>query len=323
VDDETPKLGRSERARSRSRVVVSTLAAGAAVAYLGYELWSSWGEVRAIPWSSGTSFFFVALVVTLHVAVTLFDGFAWGWLLRRLGVDAATRQAVSVFAVAQFGKYLPGNVAQHVGRVAFARKAGWSISRVVVSMLLENGFAAGTCALVVSVALVGKLGGVAHAEHSTPLLGALVVGFVAGVVVAQRLLASPPAFVRTRLALGEPVVLSASTLGTYLAVNLISLAALGASFTLSLRSLGPLTVQPLWFVPAAAMAAWLFGYIVPGAPAGLGVREAGLVALLGPMLGPGVVATAALVWRIASLAGDCAVFVIGLGISKRTLQSKI
>jgi uncharacterized membrane protein YbhN (UPF0104 family) len=87
-----------------------------------------------------------------------------------------------------------------------------------------------------------------------------------------------------------------------------------------LRSLGPITVQPFWFVPAAAMAAWLFGYIVPGAPAGLGVREAGLVALLGPMLGHGVVATAALLWRMASLAGDCIVFVIGLGLADRRVS---
>ena len=310
--DDTPK-------QSRLRLVLSILAAHVAVFYLAYQLSSSWAEVRAIPWSSAT-LFFIGFVIVLQVVVTLFDGWAWGWLLRKLGVNAGSRKAVSVFAVSQFGKYLPGNVAQHLGRIAFAKKAGWSMSRVVVSMLLENGFAAGTCALVVSVATVGRLGGDAHAERSAPLLFVLVAGFVAGVVVAQRVLSNPPAFVRKRLGLEEPVRLSASTLGAYLSVNLLGLVALGVSFTLSLRSVSPLTVEPFWLVPAAAMASWLFGYIVPGAPAGLGVREAGLVALLGPTMGSGVVATAALVWRITALVADCAVFLIGLSLEDRSAQ---
>ncbi|HEX4340223.1 MAG TPA: lysylphosphatidylglycerol synthase transmembrane domain-containing protein [Polyangiaceae bacterium] len=311
MDDDAPA---GKRPKSGLRVALSLLAAGAAVLYLGYELRASWAQVRAIPWSSATVLF-VAAVVSLQVAVTLFDGWAWGWLLRKLGVAARSKKAVSVFAVSQFGKYLPGNVAQHVGKVAFAKKEGWSVPRVVISMLLESGFAVGTCALVVSVAFVGQLDGVAHA--STLLLGLLVAGFVAGVVVAQRLLARPPAFLRTRLGLEEPAFLTTGTLATYLGVNVIGFAVIGASFTFSLRSVTEVTVAPFWFVPAAAMASWLFGYVVPGAPAGLGVREAGLVALLGPSFGPGVVATAALVWRIGALVGDCLAFVIGLALGDR------
>ena len=50
--------------------------------------------------------------------------------------------------------------------------------------------------------------------------------------------------------------------------------------------------------------AWTLGFLTPGAPAGLGVREAVLVALLTPSAGEPAALTAALAFRAATLGGD-------------------
>ena len=58
--------------------------------------------------------------------------------------------------------------------------------------------------------------------------------------------------------------------------------------------------------------AWIIGTVTPGAPGGLGVREAILVLLLAPYCGEGVAVAAALFLRIATTLADLLSFLIGL-----------
>jgi uncharacterized membrane protein YbhN (UPF0104 family) len=294
----------------REHLAFAAAAGAAGIGYLTYEVWSSWDQIRALRWGAHTVLW-LGLATVVQSTMTVFEGFTWGWLLRRLGVNAGARRAVSAFAISQFAKYLPGNVGQHVGRVAFARKEGWPVTLVIVSMLLENGFAVGTGAMVVGSALFERLGGGAGGNARLLVL-LLVAGFVVGVLVIRRVLAAPPAFLRSRLGESQSVSLATGTLAAYLAVHLASCAALGASFALCLMSVAGRVPGPFWEVPAAATASWLFGYLVPGAPAGLGVRESGLIALLGTTVGPGVVVAAAVTWRITGLLADSVVLLTGL-----------
>ena len=64
-------------------------------------------------------------------------------------------------------------------------------------------------------------------------------------------------------------------------------------------------------VVARFAVAWLAGYAVVGAPAGLGVRDGMLVALLMPQLTMEQALMLALVHRAVSLAGDFALFAAG------------
>jgi uncharacterized membrane protein YbhN (UPF0104 family) len=57
--------------------------------------------------------------------------------------------------------------------------------------------------------------------------------------------------------------------------------------------------------------AWLAGTVTPGAPGGLGVREAVLTASLGPIVGHGPAAAAALGLRGTTTAGDLLTALIG------------
>ena len=50
--------------------------------------------------------------------------------------------------------------------------------------------------------------------------------------------------------------------------------------------------------------AWVLGYIVPGASGGIGIREAALLILLGPLLGGSLVSALALVHRLITIIGD-------------------
>ncbi|HEX3772888.1 MAG TPA: lysylphosphatidylglycerol synthase domain-containing protein [Polyangiaceae bacterium] len=298
-----------------ARRLLSLLVALACLAYFARQIWKSWPEITAISWQAPL---LVALLgsILLQAACSLLDAWSWGFLLRALKVRAATREAMGVFLVSQFAKYLPGNVGQHVGRIALTSQLGWQPGRVIVSILVENGFAVGAGGLVAGAGISFAGAGALGASRLIVAAAVLVLGWVSGVVVLKALLARPPARVARWLSLVEPVEISAATLTPYLGVHLLSYAGGFISFTAIVSGLFGHFPAESWKIPAAVSASWLAGYLVPGAPAGLGVREATLTALLGSSLGMGVVVSAALVWRFSALLGDALVLLVGLGLRR-------
>ena len=57
--------------------------------------------------------------------------------------------------------------------------------------------------------------------------------------------------------------------------------------------------------------AWLAGYLLPGAPAGIGVRESMMVLLFAPLLGEGVAIALGVTSRLATTLADAVAFVTG------------
>ena len=59
------------------------------------------------------------------------------------------------------------------------------------------------------------------------------------------------------------------------------------------------------------MIAWIAGFVVPGAPGGLGPREAALVTLSAPSLGEPNALLAVALFRCVTLSGDVVCFLLG------------
>jgi uncharacterized membrane protein YbhN (UPF0104 family) len=304
--------------RSILRRIWRVVAVAVALVCLGHfarEVWQRWPEISALAWTPRV---LVCLLLStlLTTAAALLDAWSWAWLLRGLGVPASDRAATGIFAVSQFAKYI-GNVGQHIGRVALARRRGWQTGRVVLSLFVENGFALGAGALVVGASvLFGLAGGKLH-QRAPLVLALLVAGWFAGTLILRRLLRNPPSFARAWLAVDEPIELRSRLLAAYLGVHLASYAALGMALAISLWGVAGAFPAAAWKVPAAATASWLLGYLLPGAPAGIGVREASLTALLGDSMGTTVIVAAALIWRVSALLADIIVLIVGLALSRK------
>lgn len=299
------------RARVVTRWVGLAVGLGSA-AYFARELGARWPEIEALPWN-GAILVALAWALAVQFSSALLDAWSWAWLLRAMRVDVHSRDVIAIFGVAQFAKYLPGNVAQHVGRVVEARTKGWQTGRVVLSLLVESGFGVGAGALVAGAGLLLVAGG--EPRVAAAVIG-LLLGSVAGVAILGGLLAHPPARLRQWLAMEEAIELRVSFLLGYLAIHVLSYVAVGGSLVLILHALVEGWPPALWRVPAAVALSWLAGYLVPGAPAGLGVREATLTALLGSSLGTDVVVPAALLWRCAALLTDVTMLLVGLRLRR-------
>ena len=57
-------------------------------------------------------------------------------------------------------------------------------------------------------------------------------------------------------------------------------------------------------VAATLAGAWVVGFVIPGASAGIGVREAAVILLLSPVLGAGDAAVIATIYRLVTAGGD-------------------
>ncbi len=281
-------------------------------AYFVAQVRGHWEGIRGLHWNGSTVAAMLA-ATAVQSGMLVFDGFAWSWLLRELGVKAETRPVIAVFSISQFGKYLPGNIGHHVGRVVLAHESGWQTGRVVLSMMIETGTALGSGALVAGIGgLLQAAGGTWEPGRVTLAFGMLILGSMLASLAIRHLLANPPAWLKRSLAIEDRIDLRLRFVVAYLAAHVASHISMAVALAFLLRGVGGAWPTHLWTLPVGVTIAWLAGFVIPGAPAGLGVREAAVTSLLGATLGPSSVISAALLWRLTTLATDALVFCLGL-----------
>ena len=218
----------------------------------------------------------------------------WGLLVHDLGGPRLPmRTSVRLFMIANLGRYLPGKVWQIAGLATLARGHGVPPATGAGAAVLGQGIA------LVAASAIG-LGALLTAPPPYPTWGRAVGVAIAVLVV---LVAIPSVFARiargwfrlTRTA--APPALGSVHALRWLALYALNWTLYALSFWVLARSLGvEAGVVP---VASAFAAAYVLGYLMVFAPAGLGPREGFLIAFLTPHVGAaasGVVAVVARLW---------------------------
>jgi hypothetical protein len=210
----------------------------------------------------------------------------WALLLRAAArsIRPSPWLAIRSFGLGWLIRYLPGVPASSAGRYVVCREAGYPTAAIAAALFYETLLQSGAAALLPAALLSFGLGG--RWLWLTPFAVVAVCGLTA-------LAVAPPVVVRLARRLRRagmvsaegfrPVplaALAAPFLGAVLATLLAALA-----FHLIAVAATPLTGRDLGRnLFAYGLAGWL-GFVVPLLPSGVGVREAVLVALLGPQIG--------------------------------------
>lgn len=243
-------------------------------------------------------------------------GMIWQLLLWDHGLKPKWFRLQIIFSIAQFAKYLPGNVAHHVGRVYMAKEIGVPISVTVHIMLVEALFGVGIGSALALLSLlfmadVNVVSGPVSIEPSMLSLIMLITLSLPWLVV--RFLNKYLPHIAKKISGGERIAeprfrTAFAVAGLFLICFLIIGIVLKfhANWLFNTDELSVLQFTAIFAV------AWVAGYIVPGAPAGLGVREALMILLFSPLLGPAVAVGLSISLRIATTMGDGLAFLIGL-----------
>jgi uncharacterized membrane protein YbhN (UPF0104 family) len=217
----------------------------------------------------------------------------WGRLVLDLGGPAvATRDAIRIFMVANLGRYIPGKLWQIAGLSLLARRHGVPATTATGAAVLGQGIAlAGACIVGLGALLAAPTDVRAWAvPGALALVGAVGIGL------------APPVFRRVaglwfRLRRRDtPVGLEGVHALRWLLLYTANWAVYAFSFWLLAVSFG--RVGEVVPVASAFAAAYVLGYLMVFAPAGVGVREGFLVMFLGPQFGVGPAGVLAVIARL-------------------------
>lgn len=257
-----------------------------------------WTQLSGLEFSWETAGAFAGAVLLYLIAAF---GVALGWreLVRALGGTLGPHLAFVLVWRTQIAKYLPSNLVHYGGRIFLARIHGVRLRVTSGTLIMEVCLTAIAC-LVLSTPLLFEKFWLGLTWAGGLLASCGVLGVI-GVLYWRSL----PAAERRRG--GQELLRRLGMAALYYGAVVVVLA---FALFLILSALDPAPVRWLSFprVLTATAFAWIVGIAAVGAPAGLGVREAILLLTLQGHY-PGVaLATAVILHRLSTTAGDCAAF---------------
>ncbi|WP_245451921.1 hypothetical protein [Mesorhizobium waimense] len=275
---------------------MGTLLGLAGVVFVGTRLHVYAGEIDFRRMGAG-GYVAIAVLAGLYGASNLLLALGWRRLLAHLGVPVSYSWAVRAYAISQLAKYVPGNIFQFAGRQAIGLSAGIGNAPLAKSTALE-------LALLV-------VGGALFLTLLLPLIAAGIpdwVGWISfGAAVA--------------VALWLATILGANfgvAAVFYIAFLMFSGLVFAGAYDLAGGS-GDFALYPA--IAGAYVLAWLVGLVTPGAPAGIGVREAVLLFLLGGLSPGPIILLAVVIGRTITVLGDL-LFFAGGQIAGRPLDNQ-
>jgi uncharacterized membrane protein YbhN (UPF0104 family) len=211
--------------------------------------------------------------------------------LKIFAIRLSFARALWIYSLSQLGKFLPGNIWQFVGRIFLYRQEGVPAKDGPKLLLIESFWIVGSA---VTVGVVGCAKALFKLSNDLTVVISLVV-MVAWLVVLH---------IGNKFLVKQFGGNEVSTLGLF-ALQVLIWFALGMSFWILLPDNYRIPDTAMLAVGAFALG-WSVGAIVPFAPAGLGVREAAIVAFMAGVTPVPVALAAAAVNRLIYTAMDLA-----------------
>ena len=280
------------------------LVAGVALVIgLALSLGANRHAIAAVQWSIDP----LALggAIALLAVAPLLQAWTWRIALRRLGAEAPQAATLRVWGRSFLLRYEPSGVVGFAYRVRVRETLGASTPQVLTATGYEQlaAVTAGTIAAVAGFLLAGV---------GPPLAALLLLAFVGTGALALR-----PAWLGDRVArwaarrgfaIAGP--LRQRTLGAMVAVDLAGWVATAAGIAVLATGLFGSAAPGAFLLLGAFALAWVAGVLLPLLPAGLGPRDAALVAGLAGVTGAGLATALALALRVVSVAGELAAVAI-------------
>ena len=247
------------------------------------------------------------IIFTFSILASLLGHFflslTWFIQLKHKYPNFSLIKSFSVIGVSQIAKYLPGNFAHLVGRGVLVRKE-ISQKDVLATLFLES------LVLAMSAALCGWLwlNSYALTDEVRGVLSysALAIFFVFATV-----------FIETMRRRYSNLIFRYQTIILLLFINSTAFILHGFVIFLMAKYIAGLDSLTLFQCIVGFALSFLVGYILPGAPGGIGVREYAFVLLFSPFV-PEVVALQIIIcYRLVSIVGDLAFFALAYAIRQK------
>lgn len=258
------------------------------------------------------------VLVTLAVMATLFiSSLIWvRWLSFFAKRKIAIPATYSVYVRSNIAKYLPGNVAHYAMRQFYGTSLGIRQKDLLLSSILEI-FCSALTALILSLVLAKDVL-VSFFENSihSKLILAIIIVVVVVIVIGAVFFAKKKGFSASDILQYFRQKEFGLSLISVIGLTACNLAIYGTTLLILLGS-GAAAGPNSLLIVSAGIVSWFIGFITPGVPGGIGVREAVLLLMLSPVMADDVVLYAAVVQRVAFILSDVLSWVVGKLVERR------
>lgn len=282
---------------------------GGTLFFLGKALKDNWIEVTAIH-IDGVGWAIIAIATGVTLLAHTWAGWIWTWILEELNQPVSSSQFIQVYLKTNIAKYLPGNIWHHYGRIVAAKNANVSAGAATLSVLLEPLLML-AAALIIIILCSSQFA----AANTTLILQTLqLLSLIVVLCAIHPWFLNPVIRFLYRLKAKKSAVTTESTVPFTLKkyplrpllgeVGFLGLRATG--FILTMFALHSLNVNQIPLLLGAFSCAWLLGFVIPGAPGGLGVFEATAYELLQHNFPSAIVFSAIALYRLISILAETA-----------------
>jgi hypothetical protein len=247
------------------------------------------------------SFFNIIFAVGIGIFNLILLSQAWRQILKGQKLPISSKRLFFIYSESNLGKFLPGNSFQFLGRYRKAQELGLDKHAALLSMGIE-------VTLLCIAAFIAALPGVlVYWNRFFSFLESRGFVWVVTILVLG-LVGSSFYILRTKLGSwyqGAKEFLVPRNLAKALVVHFTFFILLAFQMDLIVNHCWEFSHPVGWigFVPGVATA-WLIGFLAPGSPAGLGIRELILFAFFAPVLGSGFAALLLILIRLINVAAD-------------------
>jgi hypothetical protein len=243
--------------------------------FIAFFLYSNLHRVEAVAHRLPTSNIVFSLIA-LSVGKLLL-GFIMYLTLKQHKANLSLIRSFSIYNITQLGKYIPGSIWQYVGKIGMYKAAGLNNKTIRDTILLEA-FWVAFSAFLVGVFLISITQGELLLSLSQKIPTIVILAVI--LAVAVFLLLPSLSGWRTKLRnYWRRLLFTPLSLFTTLFVWL----SLGLSFWMILIPLSTSEIGLTYTIGLFALS-YTIGFVVPFAPAGIGIRESVLVLGLMPFL---------------------------------------
>lgn len=277
----------------------------------------------AVLFLEGKIVFFI-IILFVYMSVVFWGGIPWTNIVNVLTqCNVRYLEVVFIFVKSNILKYIPGNVFQYVGRNELALKKNIKHSKVALATLIDAAWNI-VAVLFFSVILSGKeftawlrRQQMLTVNNAFIICGVAVVGVIIFLIICiwkKQVIIDFARSVRS-VKLGRVLLFNLIFYGF---IGIINAGLYVAAF--SLISGNVYSLQEVMTYIGIMLVSLVAGFITPGAPGGVGVREASSLFLFKGRLDEDVILLGIVIMRVISIAGDLAVYFFVLFFSR--LKSK-
>jgi glycosyltransferase 2 family protein len=268
-------------------------------------------DLTWIPWS--------ILMVVIYAFCYVLYSIAWKYIIESYSSKKLDNALVmNIYMRSNVAKYIPGNIFHFAGRHYLVRKEGISDKALLFGNMTEIASLIFYSSLII---LIGFASGCINIPESVLtkiktvylLIGASI--FAAAVILFFIIIKLRKKKINWKFFLSVsnlPLIIKNSFLYTFIFIVLGSILYV-ITFILLKNSF---SFDNMLYVICSFSLAWVLGFIVPGAPGGLGIRETVIIIMLGSIYDNNTSVLSSVIMRIITISGDILAYLIGYFIGR-------